>query len=142
MEKKKGFWSEFKEFISRGNVMDMAVGVVVGAAFTAIVNALVGNIIMPFVGWIIGGLDFSQYKIVLSPAMEGVEETAIAYGSFIQSVVNFLIIAFIVFLIVKAINSFHRKKEEAPAPEPAPDPQVELLTEIRDLLKKETADVD
>lgn len=140
MKEKKGFWSEFKEFISRGNVMDMAVGVVVGSAFTAIVNALVKNIITPFVGWLIGGLDFTQYKIVLAPAVGEVPETAIAYGEFIQAIVNFLIIAFVVFLVVKTINRFRRKKEEAPAPEPVPDPQVELLTEIRDLLKNESSD--
>lgn len=135
MEKKKGIISEFKEFISRGNVMDMAIGVIMGTAFTAIVNSLVNQIVMPFIGWLIGGLDFAQYKIVLSPAVGDVAETAIAYGAFIQAIVNFLLIALVVFMIVKLINRFHRKKEEAPAPEPGPDPQIELLTEIRDLLK-------
>ena len=136
MEKKKGFFGEFKEFISRGNVMDLAVGVIMGTAFTAIVNSLVNSVIMPFIGWIIGGMDFSEYKIVLSAAVGDVPETAILYGAFIQAIVNFLLVALVVFLLVKGINSLHRKKEEAPAPEPAPDPQIVLLTEIRDLLKE------
>ncbi len=138
MKKKNGLISEFKEFISRGSVMDLAVGVIVGTAFTAIVNSLVNDVVMPFIGWLIGGLDFSQYKIVLAPAVGDTPETAILYGSFIQNIINFLLIALVVFLMVKAINRLHRKKEAEPdpEPEPEPDPQVELLTEIRDLLKK------
>jgi len=140
MKKKNGLISEFKEFISRGSVMDLAVGVIVGTAFTAIVNSLVNDVVMPFIGWLIGGLDFSQYKIVLSPAAGDTPETAILYGTFIQNIINFLLIALVVFLMVKAINKLHRKKEEEPAPPPAPDPQVELLKEIRDLLKEEVKD--
>jgi len=140
MKKKNGLISEFKEFISRGSVVDLAVGVIVGTAFTAIVNSLVNDLVMPFIGWLIGGLDFSQYKIVLSPAVGDTPETAILYGTFIQNIINFLLIALVVFLMVKAINKLHRKKEEEPAPPPAPDPQIELLKEIRDLLKEEVKD--
>ena len=134
-EKKKGIIAEFKEFIARGSVVDMAVGVVVGSAFTAIVNSLVNGIILPFVGWLMGGLDFASYKIVLSPAVGDVPETAILYGSFIGQIVNFLLIALVVFLMVKVINRFRRRKEEAPPPPPAPSEETLLLREIRDLLK-------
>ena len=109
--KAKGFWGEFKQFISRGNVIDMAVGVIIGTAFTAIVNSLVKEVIMPFVGWLIGGINFSDFKIVLSPAVGETPEVAILYGSFLNQIINFLIIAFVVFVMVKAINSLHRKKE-------------------------------
>ena len=135
----KKFMQEFKEFISRGNVVDMAVGVVVGSAFTAIVNSLVKDVIMPFIGWLIGGIDFADFKIVLAPAQGDVAEVAILYGNFINQVINFLILAFVVFSVVKVINSMRRKKEEAPAEPPAPPAPAEdivLLTEIRDLLKK------
>lgn len=141
--KKKGFFAEFKEFISRGNVMDLAVGVIIGSAFTAIVNSLVNDILMPVIGLISGGIDFSGLKYVFTPATETTAEAAIYYGSFLQSIVNFLLIALTLFCVVKTINGFHRKKEEAPAPEPEPEPEPEpseeakLLSEIRDLLKKE-----
>lgn len=133
---KKGFWAEFKEFISRGNVMDMAVGVVVGSAFTKIVNSLVNDIITPALGFLIGKMDFTGFQLVLN------ENAIIAYGQFIQAVLNFLIISLVIFLMIKMINKLHRKKEEEPAPEPEPakepekDPQLVLLEEIRDLLKK------
>ncbi|MGI5824338.1 MAG: large-conductance mechanosensitive channel protein MscL [Bacillota bacterium] len=136
MDKTKGFIAEFKEFISRGSVFDLAVGVIIGSAFTAIVNSLVNDIVMPLIGCIIGGIDFSGMKYVITPASGDITEVAIYYGSFIQNIVNFLLIALVVFLMVKAINQFHRKKEETPA-EPAPTPEdIQLLTEIRDLLKK------
>jgi large conductance mechanosensitive channel len=129
---KKGFFAEFREFIARGNVIDMAVGVVVGSAFTQIVNSLVNDIITPAIGYLIGGMDFTKYQIALS------EDAIIAYGTFIQNIINFLIIAFVIFLLVRGLNKLHRKKEE-PAPEPVkepePDPQLVLLQEIRDLLK-------
>lgn len=131
----KSFVSEFKEFISRGNVVDMAVGVVVGTAFTAIVNSLVKDIIMPFVGWLIGGIDFSSFRIILSPAEGETPETAVAYGSFLNQIINFLIISFVVFCMIKLIGRLRRKKEEAPAAPPAPPADILLLTEIRDLLK-------
>ena len=137
---KKGFIAEFKEFISRGNVIDMAVGVIIGGAFTTIVNSLVNDVIMPFLGLIIGGFNFSVLKIVLTAAAGDTPETAIMYGSFIQNIINFLLIALVVFTMVKIINRFRRKKEE-PAPEPAPEPEppeeVLLLREIRDSLKKD-----
>lgn len=147
-KKKSSFWSEFKTFIARGNVMDMAVGVVVGSAFTAIVNGLVQGIINPLIGKIIGGLDLSQYKIVLTEATEDTAECAILYGSFIQSIINFLIIALCVFCIVRVMNSAKdsmKKKEKAEeeaakAAEEAkpaePSEEILLLREIRDSLKK------
>ena len=144
-KKKSSFWSEFKTFIARGNVMDMAVGVVVGSAFTAIVNGLVQGIINPLIGKLIGGLDLAEYKIVLTEATEESAECAILYGSFIQSIINFIIIALCVFCIVRVMNKAKdamKKKEieeEAAAKEekPAePSEEVLLLREIRDSLKK------
>lgn len=133
----KGFVQEFKEFISRGSVVDLAVGVIIGGAFTAIVNSLVNDIIMPVVGLIIGGIDFSELKYVITPATATTPEAAICYGAFIQNVVNFLLVAFVIFLLVKGINKFHRKKEvEEPVEEPEPEENILLLREIRDLLKK------
>lgn len=143
MEKKKGLVNEFKEFIMRGNVVDMAVGVIMGSAFTKIVTSLVNDMFMPLVGWLFGGVDFNSLKYVIRAADEanGVEEASILYGSFIQNIVSFLLIALVVFFMVKGINAIRRKKEEpapAPAPAPAPEPseEVKLLTEIRDALKK------
>lgn len=136
----KGIIAEFKEFISRGNVVDMAVGVIIGGAFTQIVNSLVNDVIMPAIGYIIGGISFSDFKIVLAEATEETAEAAIYYGNFIQMVINFLLIAVVVFTMVKVINRFRRKKEvvvvEEPAPAPEPTNEEKLLTEIRDLLKK------
>lgn len=133
MSEKKGFFGEFKEFIARGNVMDMAVGVIVGSAFTAIVTSLVGDIFTPIIGLILGGINFSGIGITIG-------EASINFGNFIQAIINFLLTAFVVFCMVKLVNGMRRKKEEAPAPapepEPTPDPTLELLTEIRDLLKK------
>ena len=134
--KGNGFISEFKEFISRGNVVDMAVGIIVGTAFTAIVNSLVKDVIMPFVGFLIGGMHFDELKWVLSPAVGETAEVAIGYGAFLQNVIDFLIIAFVVFCMVKLINRLRRKKQAPkPAEPPKPAPEVELLTEIRDLLR-------
>lgn len=137
--KARGLVGEFKEFISRGNVVDMAVGIIVGSAFTSIVNSLVKDLITPFIAWIIGDTDFTSMALVLVEASGDKPGIAIAYGNFIQQVVNFLIIAFVVFLMVKVINRFRRKKEEAPAPAPEPpkpSPELEVLREIRDLLDK------
>ena len=154
VEKKDRFKlaKEFKAFISRGNVLDMAVGLIIGSAFTAIVNSLVGDLLMPLLGLLTGKMDFSQLKLVLQPAVEevlddtgavvtpAVAEISLNYGSFIQSVISFLLIALAVFILVKAISKLHCKKKEEPKPEPKPDPQIVLLTEIRDLLKeKETS---
>jgi len=140
MENTKGFIAEFKKFISRGNVVDMAVGVVVGGAFTGIVNSLVKDVIMPIIGMLFGGIDFTGLKYVITPAEGDVAEAAIYYGNFIQNIVNFLLVAFAIFVVVKAMNSFHKKKEEEPAappPPPADPDDVVLLREIRDLLKKD-----
>ncbi len=142
MIKKSKFFGEFKKFISRGNVMDMAVGMIVGAGFTAIVNSLVKDIFNPIIGVITGGQDFADLKIVLKPAAEGIEEVAIRYGAFINSIINFLLIALVLFSIVKAFNAMKEraKKEEevavAPAPAPEKPADIVLLEEIRDLLKK------
>ena len=138
---KKGIVAEFKEFITRGNVMDMAVGIMMGGAFTAIISSLVNDVLMPVIGLLFGGIDFTSLKVVLRAADEaaGIEEAALKYGNFIQNIVSFLLIALVIFLMVKGMNKLRRKKEE-PAPEPAPDPEpseeVKLLTEIRDALKK------
>ncbi|TAL82545.1 MAG: large-conductance mechanosensitive channel protein MscL [Rhodanobacter sp.] len=128
---------EFKAFAMRGNVVDLAVGVVIGAAFGKIVTALVNHVIMPPIGLLTGGVDFSQLKWVLKPAdtsnpAHKVAEVAIQYGVFINTLIQFVIIAFAIFLVVKAINRMKRKEEAAPA---APPADVVLLTEIRDLLK-------
>lgn len=150
MAEKKSIIAEFKEFISRGNVMDMAVGVIIGGAFTKIVNSIVSDIITPALGLLTGNVDFAELKVVLSEAvMDGEtvvkEELAIRYGVFLDALINFFLIAVCVFLMVKVINTIRnkaealKKKEEEKAaeeaPAPAPDPQLELLTEIRDLLK-------
>ena len=131
---------EFKEFISRGSVIDLAVGVIMGSAFTAIVNSLVNDVIMPVIGLIMGGINFANLKVVIKPAEGDIAESAIYYGNFIQAVVNFLIVAFVIFMVVKSINKMHdklnkKKEEAAPAPA-APAEDIVLLTEIRDLLKK------
>ena len=126
--------TEFKAFVMRGNVIDLAVGVVIGAAFGKIVSSLVDQIIMPPIGLLIGGVDFSAYKWVLQAAgADGKGEVAIQYGAFFNTMIQFLIIAAAIFLVVKAVNRMIKKEEAAPAP-PAAD--VVLLTEIRDLLKK------
>ena len=135
-----GFIKEFKEFAMKGNVMDMAVGVIIGGAFGKIVSSLVDDVLMPLVGMLTGGIDVSglAYKVMLPNPVEGGEPLAgatLKYGAFIQNVIDFLIIAFCIFLMMKAINKLMAKKEE-PAPEaPAGPTQEELLTEIRDLLK-------
>lgn len=148
-EKKKSFMGEFKTFIARGNVMDMAVGVIIGGAFGKISTSLVNDVIMPLISVLTGGVDFSNWKIVLKAAVAGADgvidastEIAIRYGAFLATILDFLIIAFAVFLMIKAINGFHdklKKQEKAPAEEPVPpEPSNEekLLTEIRDLLKE------
>lgn len=129
--------SEFKAFIARGNVIDMAVGIVVGAAFKDVVTGLVNNVIMPPIGWITGGINFDKLKFVIKAAgADGKGEVAISYGAFINTVITFLIIAFVIFLLIKAINRMYKKPEAAPA---APPADVALLTEIRDLLKQRPA---
>lgn len=139
MKEKKGFVAEFKEFISRGSVIDLAVGVIIGGAFTAIVTSLVNDIIMPVIGLLFGGIDFTGLRYVITPAAGDTPEAAIYYGNFIQSIVNFLLIALVIFTVIRLINSF-RRKQEKPAPESAPakpSEEVLLLREIRDLLSKD-----
>jgi large conductance mechanosensitive channel len=129
--------SEFKEFISRGNVIDLAVGVIIGAAFGKIVSTLVDLVIMPPVGMLTGGVDFSQFKLVLKPGdpAHKIAEVAIQYGTFLNAVIQFLIIAFVIFLLVKAINNLRRQEAAAPAAPPAPTKTEALLEEIRNLLR-------
>ena len=141
----KKFLEEFKTFAMRGNVIDMAVGVVIGGAFGKITTSIVNDIIMPVISMLTGGINFSSWKLVLKQAVldaQGAvvsEEVAVNFGNTIAVVLDFIIIAFAVFCMVKALNNLHRKKEEAPAEEPAPpEPSAEekLLTEIRDLLRE------
>lgn len=138
----KKMWEEFKKFAFKGNVVDMAVGVIIGGAFGKIVTSLVNDMIMPILGAIIGGMDFKGLKIVLSPAVLDetgavvTAEAAILYGSFIQQIVDFMLIAMSIFVFVKVMNKFKKKEEPAPPPPPAGPTTEELLTEIRDLLKK------
>jgi large conductance mechanosensitive channel len=119
---------EFKDFINRGNVIDLAVAVIIGGAFGAIITSLVNDIIMPLIGVLIGGIDFAALSI-------DVGEATILYGSFIQAIINFLIIAFVVFLVVRSFNKLQKAEEEAPPAPPEPSPEEKLLAEIRDLLK-------
>ena len=125
----KGFIKEFKECISRGSVIDLAVAVVIGGAFTKIVNSLVDDIIMPIIGVIIGGINFENLMITVGTA-------EIKYGMFIQTIVNFILISFVIFSIIKSINQFKKKEEEKPEEPAAPSEDIVLLTEIRDLLRK------
>lgn len=127
---------EFKEFISRGNVMDMAVGIIIGGAFTAIVTSLVNDVVMPAIGILLAGVNFKDLKWVITPASGDIPEAAIYYGSFIQNVVNFLIVALVVFSIVKAINKMRKKEEEAPPAPSKPSDEAVLLGEIKELLEK------
>lgn len=134
------FVKEFKEFVNRGNVVDMAVGIVVGGAFGKIVTSFVNDVLMPPIGLLLGGMDFKDMKWVLQPgtldeAGEMVGEVALNYGMFIQSVIDFLLIALAIFSVIKAMNKLKRKKEEAPAAPAAKPDDVVLLEEIRDLLK-------
>jgi large conductance mechanosensitive channel len=130
-----GMMSEFKSFAMRGNVIDMAVGIVIGGAFGKIVSSFVNDVLMPPIGILIGGVDFSELAIVLKVATEEAEAVTLKYGAFIQTVLDFLIIAFAIFMVVKAMNSMKKKEEEKPAAPPKPSAEVELLTEIRDSLK-------
>ena len=135
--------AEFRKFIARGNVLDMAVGVIIGGAFGKISTSLVNDVLMPAISMLTGGIDFTDWKLVLKEAVvENGEEIAAAvsinYGAFLSTILDFLIIAFAVFCLIKAINRFYRKKEAAPPPPPQPSKEELLLTEIRDLLKERT----
>ncbi|MFV0456606.1 MAG: large-conductance mechanosensitive channel protein MscL [Pseudomonas sp.] len=131
------FLSEFKTFAVRGNVIDMAVGIIIGAAFGKIVSSFVDGLVMPPLGLLIGGVNFSDLAIVLKEAVGDVPAVTLNYGMFIQTVVDFAIIAFAIFLAIKAINTLKRKEAEAPSAPPAPTKEEVLLTEIRDLLKEQ-----
>ncbi|MDD7185063.1 MAG: large-conductance mechanosensitive channel protein MscL [Ruminococcus sp.] len=130
----KKFFEEFKKFISRGNVVDLAVGMIMGTAFTAIVSSLVDSVLMPLLGAIIGGIDLSNLSVTIPWSLSG-EPPVLHYGAFLQAIINFILIAFCIFLMIKAINVLSKKKEEAPKEPPKPTKEEELLTEIRDLLK-------
>jgi len=133
-------FKEFRDFAMRGNVVDLAVGVIIGAAFGKIVSSLVANIIMPPLGLLIGGVDFKQFKWVLKPAQGDIPAVVMEYGNFIQTVFDFIIVAFAIFIAIKLMNKLHKKKEvEKPAPKPTNE-EV-LLTEIRDLLKQQNNNV-
>jgi len=136
-------FKEFKEFIAKGNVMDMAVGIIIGAAFTTIVKSLVGDVLMPIIGYFTNGIDFSELYIALDgqtyetlAAAQEAGAAVVSYGVFVNAVINFLIVAMVVFVIVKNVNRLKRKEEEKPAAPKAPPADVVLLTEIRDLLAK------
>ncbi|MET4067468.1 large conductance mechanosensitive channel [Bradyrhizobium sp. S3.2.6] len=142
-EKGRRILTEFREFAMKGNVVDLAVGVIIGAAFGAIVTSLVGDIIMPLIGAATGGLDFSNYYVPLSKAVTATnladakkQGAVLAYGSFLTLTINFIIVAFVLFIVIRAINTLKRKETAAPAEPPKPSAEVVLLTEIRDLLKK------
>ena len=142
-EKGRKMLTEFREFAMKGNVVDLAVGVIIGAAFGAIVTSLVGDIIMPVIGAATGGLDFSNYYVPLSKAVTATnladakkQGAVLAYGNFLTLTINFIIIAFVLFLVIRAMNTLKRKEETKPAEPPKPSAEVVLLTEIRDLLKK------
>ncbi len=130
-----GFFAEFKQFAMRGNVMDMAVGIVIGAAFKDIVTSLVDKIIMPLTGAVTGGVDFSERstKIEVEGLAEGAAAPEIGWGAFVQASIDFIIVAFAIFCVIKLVNSFQKEEEEAPAKTPE---DIELLREIRDSLKK------
>lgn len=130
-----GIFSEFREFIARGNVIDLAVGVIIGASFNKIVDSLVNQVVMPPIGLLTGGMDFSKLEWVLrpdDPATKASELVAIQYGAFVNTLIQFLIVAWVIFLLVKGVNTLRRNQAEAPA---APTPSEALLVEIRDLLK-------
>ena len=137
---KSPFLQEFKDFAVKGNAIDMAVGVIIGGAFGKIVSSIVNDLIMPPVGWLIGGIDFKdlKYQLPVNPLDEGAEPVCIAYGNFLQTCLDFLIIAFCVFLLVRLIMKLSRKKKEEPKPAALVEPseEVKLLREIRDALKK------
>lgn len=127
---------EFKQFAMKGNVLDMAIGIIIGAAFGKIVSSLVSDVLLPPIGMLIGGVDFSYLSIVLKEAAEGKEAVVLKYGMFVNTVIDFMIVAFAIFLLIKGINSLKRKEEEKPAAPPAPTKSELLLAEIRDELRK------
>lgn len=134
----KKFFAEFKAFAMRGNVLDMAVGVILGGAFGKITTSLVNDVFMPLIGMLIGGVDLGKLNIVLKPATDTAEAVTLGIGTFLTTIIDFVLVAFVIFLMIKTINRFRRKKEEEPEPEKPKDPTTEeLLAEIRDLLKEQ-----
>jgi large conductance mechanosensitive channel len=131
-----GMMKEFKDFAVRGNVIDMAVGIIIGGAFGKIVSSFVADVILPPIGMLMGGVDFNTLSIVLKEATEETAVVLLNYGKFIQTIIDFLIIAFAIFLVIRWINSLKKKEEEAPAAPPEPSKEETLLGEIRDLLKQ------
>ena len=131
-----GMMQEFKSFAMRGNVVDMAVGIIIGGAFGKIISSFVADVIMPPIGVLVGGVDFTNLSIVIKEAVGEAAAVTLNYGKFIQTVIDFLIIAFAIFMVIKGMNSMKKKEEEAPAPPPAPSKEETLLTEIRDALQK------
>ncbi|MHC9511351.1 large-conductance mechanosensitive channel protein MscL [Kangiella sp. M94] len=132
-----GMVSEFKKFAMKGNVVDMAVGIIIGAAFGKIVSSFVNDILMPPLGILLGGMDFKELAFTIKEATGDQTAVTLNYGSFIQTAIDFIIIAFAIFMMIKAMNRLSRKEEAKPAAPPKPSPEQELLTEIRDLLKKD-----
>lgn len=126
---------EFKAFAMRGNVVDLAVGIIIGGAFGKIVTSLVNDVMMPPIGFVLGGVDFRDLTLTIREAAEGTPAVVIGYGAFINTMVDFLIVAFAIFLLVKGMNALKRKEEAKPAPPPEPSKEQQLLTDIRDLLK-------
>ena len=134
----KKFFLEFKEFAMRGNVMDMAAGVIPGGASGKITTSLVNDVFMPLIGMLIGGVDLGKLNIVLKPATDTAEAVTLGIGTFLTTIIDFVLVAFVIFLMIKTINRFRRKKEEEPEPEEPKGPTTEeLLAEIRDLLKEQ-----
>ena len=131
-----GVISEFKAFAVKGNVVDMAVGIIIGAAFGKIVSSFVGDVVMPPIGLLIGGVDFGDLAVTLKAAQGDIPAVVLAYGKFIQSIIDFVIVAFAIFLLIKGLNQLKRKEEAKPAAPPKPSAEEQLLTEIRDLLAK------
>ena len=127
---------EFREFIMKGNILDLAVAVIIGGAFGKIVTSFVNDIIMPHIGLLLGGVNFTDLKMVLKAAEGEAEAVTLNYGAFVQNIVDFLIVAFVIFMVIKAYNNMQKKEEEAPAAPPEPSNEEKLLGEIRDLLKK------
>ena len=131
-----GMMKEFKDFAMRGNVVDMAVGIVIGGAFGKIVSSFVKDVLMPPIGMLMGGVDFSSFAFTLKEATEEAEAVTVNYGTFVSTVLDFLIVAFAIFMVIKAMNAAKKKEEEAPAAPPKPSNEEVLLTEIRDALKR------
>jgi large conductance mechanosensitive channel len=136
-ERNMSMMSEFRDFAMRGNVVDMAVGIVIGGAFGKIVSSFVNDVLMPPIGMALGGVDFSDLAMTLKEASGDIAAVTLNYGAFIQTVIDFIIIAFAIFMVIKAMNNLKKKEEEAPAAPPKPSAEETLLAEIRDLLRKD-----